>query len=119
MIVRSGGVTSTAKTIVSVATFPATSLATRVTSWPLSDRPASVCEVASRARSTGGAESTDSWRDASPEPESLAVHDTVTSFAFTKELRAGAVMDSEGAFGSKWKGTVTSTEFPADRKSVV
>src|SRR5438876_282400 len=56
MIVRSGGVTSTAKTIVSVATFPATSFATRVTSCPLSDRPARVCEVASRARSTGGAE---------------------------------------------------------------
>src|SRR5205814_2403058 len=76
-------------------------------------RPARVCEVASRARSTGGAESTDSWRDVSPEPESLAVHDTMTSFAFTKVLRAGAVIESEGAFGSKWKGMVASTEFPA------
>src|SRR5439155_1875687 len=113
MIVRTGGVTSTANRIVSVATFPAASFATRVTSCPLSDRPANVCEVASRARSTGGAESTDSWRDASPEPESLAVHDTMTSLAFTKVLRAGAVIESEGAFGSQWKGTATSTQFPA------
>src|SRR5436305_11722681 len=107
MVVRAGGVPSAAKTIVSVATFPATSFATRVTSCPFSDRPAHVCEVASRARSTGGAESTDSWRDASPEPESLAVHDTMTPFAFTMVLRAGAVIQGEGASGSRGKGTVT------------
>src|SRR5947199_328656 len=81
--------------------------------WPCSERFVSEYEVASVARSTGAPESKESCRVATPDPESLAVQVTVTSFESAYESGAGAVIETEGAFGSKWKGTVTLTEFPA------
>src|SRR2546427_13050282 len=99
MMVSSGGVTSTAKGIVSVATFPAASVASSVMSCPVSERPASVYEVASRGSSTGGAESSESWRDARPEQASLSVHDSSTSFVFYKVTRFGVVIDVGGSDG--------------------
>src|SRR5712692_9484755 len=101
MIVSCGGVTSTAKETVSVAT------------CPRSDKSARANEVAVFGRSTGAFESTDNRKDARPEPESLAVQVTSTAFVFRYESADGEVIARAGALGSKWKGTVTFTEFPA------
>src|SRR5204863_417833 len=80
MIDSCGGVVSTAKETVSIARFPAASAASTVMEWPCSERFVSEYEVASVARSTGAPESKESCRVATPDPESLAVQVTVTSF---------------------------------------
>src|SRR5437667_10961877 len=113
MIDSCGGVVSTAKETVSIARFPAASAASTVMEWPCSERFVSEYEVASVARSTGAPESKESCRVATPDPESLAVQVTVTSFESAYESGAGGESETEGAFGSEWKGTVTWTEFPA------
>ena len=80
MIDSCGGVVSTAKETVSIPRFPAASAASNVTECPCSERFVSEYEVASVARSIGASESTESWRVATPDPESMAVQVTLTSF---------------------------------------